>query len=131
ATFGQQVTHRGEADLGVIPYDVNEARNPALDYEDLFALPLVLMTPPDHPLGRKKRVRLEDVLPYPVILPSRGTYMRRLLDRYLDHHGTNNLRVAMDIPLFDTTLKAVSLGAGIALVYIALKTARTLTGLTL
>jgi DNA-binding transcriptional LysR family regulator len=127
----QQVIEKGEADLAVIPYDLHDTRNPALDFEDLFDLPLVLMTPPDHPVGRKKRVRLQDVLPYPVILPSKGTYMRRLLDRVLDQHGINNLRVAMDIPLFDTTLKAVSLGAGVALVYIALKTASSLTGLTL
>src|SRR5205085_8739224 len=105
--------------------------NPALDYEDLFDLPLVLMTPAGHPLGRKKRVRLEDVVPYPVILPSKGTYMRRLLDRVLDHHGIKDLRVVMDIPLFDTILKALTLGAGVALVYIDLKTARSLTGLTL
>ena len=55
-------------------------------------------------------MQLADVAAFPLILPSKETYMRRLLDRVLDRQGIKNLKVVMDIELFDTMHRGVRWG---------------------
>jgi len=47
---------QGEADAGVVPYDRDEPRSPALEYRDLFDRKFTLLTSTSHPLARKKRL---------------------------------------------------------------------------
>jgi DNA-binding transcriptional LysR family regulator len=61
----------GEADLGLTP-ERPAADNPWLTFEPAYELDLILVTPRDHPLARKRRVRPEDLLDYPVVNSPQG-----------------------------------------------------------
>src|SRR5262249_25947010 len=55
---------RGDAQFGVLDYSPEEPRHPSMDYEDLFELQLMLLTASDHPLARKKRLSVTDIVQY-------------------------------------------------------------------
>jgi DNA-binding transcriptional LysR family regulator len=113
------LVERGTADLAIAPYDREQPRSPSLEYEDLFELPLMLLTGTRHPLARKRRVSLSDLVKYPLILPTEDTYTRRVMSRILHRQGfTGPLRVIMETVSFDTIQKYVGLGVGIALAHI-------------
>jgi DNA-binding transcriptional LysR family regulator len=112
------LVERGEADLAIAPYDRELPRNASLEYDDLFELPLVLLTPSRHPLARKKQITLDDVAAYPLIMPAEESYTRRVMKRILHRRNfTGMLRVAMETTSFDTIQKYVAQGVGVALVH--------------
>jgi DNA-binding transcriptional LysR family regulator len=57
----------GQADLGVTPFPEPRPPNPWLVFELGYELDLILLTPPDHPLARRRHLRPRDLLPYPLI----------------------------------------------------------------
>src|SRR5262245_28958127 len=81
-----QRVERGDAQLGVLDYSPEEQRHPFMDYEDLFELELTLLTATNHPLARKKRLSVTDLVEYPLIRPPKGNYSRKALDRLLQRH---------------------------------------------
>ena len=120
----------GAADLAVAPYDREKPRSSDLDYQDLFELPLMLLTPARHPLARKKVLRLPDLVQYPLILPAAQSYTRRVMNRILLRHGFSGpLRVVMETLTFDTLQKYVALGIGIALTHMSGETDHSMDGL--
>jgi DNA-binding transcriptional LysR family regulator len=124
------LVERGEADLAIAPYDREKPRSPALEYEDLFELPFMLLTAADHPLARKRKVQFPDVIQYPLILPSPESYTRRVMDRIWHRHGfTGPLRVVMETLTFDTIQKYVALGVGVGLMHMSDKADRSMEGL--
>jgi DNA-binding transcriptional LysR family regulator len=113
-----QLIEKGAAELAVAPYDPEKPRSPSLEYEDLFELPLMLLMGARHPLARKKRVALTDLVAHPLILPAQETYSRRVIDRILHRQGFNEpLRVVMETLTFDTIQKYVALGVGVAVMH--------------
>jgi DNA-binding transcriptional LysR family regulator len=126
------MVERGEVDLAVFPFHREERRNLVLEYEDLFDLPFLLLAPTRHPLTRKKRISLQDVVPYPVILPTKETYSRRVIDRILQSRGVaERLRVVLETAVHDTIQKYVALGVGVALVHMSLDAELSGSGLHL
>jgi len=124
------LVERGVADLAVAPYDREKPRSPSLDYEDLFELPLMLLTGARHPLARKKKVTLADLAQYPVILPAEETYSRRVMNRIMLRQGfTGPLRVVMETMMFDTIQKYVGLGIGVSLTHMAADVDGSMAGL--
>jgi LysR family transcriptional regulator, cys regulon transcriptional activator len=61
----------GEADLGLTS-ERPTADNPWLAYEPSYDLDLILVTPKDHPLAHRRRVRPQDLLAYPVVNSPNG-----------------------------------------------------------
>jgi DNA-binding transcriptional LysR family regulator len=123
------LVERGSADLAVAPYDREKPRSPALDYEDLFELPFMLLMAARHPLARKKKVTLADLVQYPLILPAAETYSRRVMNRILLRQGfTGSLRVVMETMMFDTIQKYVALGVGVALTHMDTDTDGSMSG---
>src|SRR5205823_12180425 len=51
--------------------------SPELVYRHLFSMPWSLITPPRHPLARKRSIRLADIVPFPLILYERGSTGRQ------------------------------------------------------
>ncbi|PZU27530.1 MAG: LysR family transcriptional regulator [Stenotrophomonas sp.] len=51
-----------------------------LSYAPVYRFEQVLITPPDHPLAKKKNLTLEDLSPWPLILPPRRQITWRLVD---------------------------------------------------
>ena len=58
-----------------------------LSFEFLYTEPLVVAVRPGHRLAGKRRVRLADVLAYPLVVFSRGTIPRHNTESYLQAQG--------------------------------------------
>lgn len=57
----------GTATLGFTPHLENRPQFPNLVFEAWYELEILLITPRDHPLARKRQIRPEDLRPYPLI----------------------------------------------------------------
>jgi LysR family cys regulon transcriptional activator len=57
----------GAASLGFTTYIDNRNQYPHLSFDLWYELQVILLTPHDHPLARQRRVRPEDLKPYPLI----------------------------------------------------------------
>jgi DNA-binding transcriptional LysR family regulator len=75
----------------------------------------VIVCPPDHPLARRRRVGLEAILPYPLLLLDRTTGARALLDAELARLGAAP-SVAMEMSSVEVLKKLVELGLGVSVV---------------
>jgi LysR family hydrogen peroxide-inducible transcriptional activator len=67
----------GELDLAIIALPAHDAD---VEVEPLFDEDLVLVTPPDHPLGALETVTIEQLAAYPLLLGAKGTALRDDLD---------------------------------------------------
>ncbi len=125
------LVERGEADLGVAPYDREEARRPSLEYEHLWDEPLMLLTSTRHPMARKKKITLRELLRYPFIAQPEDTCTHRVLVRVLQRHNISpkDLRIQVVSYTVDMTFKYVALNFGIALVHMNLKAGVPMPGL--
>jgi DNA-binding transcriptional LysR family regulator len=61
------LVENGAATFGFTTHVENRERFPALTLEPWYRLEIVLLTPRDHPLALKRRVRPEDLKPYPLV----------------------------------------------------------------
>lgn len=115
-----KLVEQGGADLGVLFYDRDAPRSPHLDYERLFDLQFALLTPPRHPLARKRRLTPRDLVQYPLIVPPEGSYARRALDQLLQRSDlAGQAHVIMETALLEIIRKYVAAGMGIALLHVA------------
>jgi molybdate transport repressor ModE-like protein len=57
----------GDAALGFTTHGEDRARYRLLSFHPWYHLELILITPRDHPLARQRRVRPEDLKPYPLV----------------------------------------------------------------
>lgn len=65
----------GETDFGIGP---ERDYAPQLEARELMEMPFEAVVPPDHPLGKRRRVGWSDLAPYPLIT-LRGQFTERLL----------------------------------------------------
>ena len=103
----------GLTDVGIILIDPRrqgiEAR-PVLPYE------MVLVTPRDHPLSRRRRISLTDIARYPFISYTTDTETRRLIDQPFQRLKKKT-SVRMALGSTDLIIKYVSLGYGISIIH--------------
>jgi DNA-binding transcriptional LysR family regulator len=109
-------------DVGVValplPPGLRVGGRPAaerLRVEALVRQEEVVICPPDHPLARRRRVGLEAVLPYPLLLLDRTTGARALLDAELARLGAAP-SIAMEMSSVEVLKKLVELGLGVSIV---------------
>ncbi len=74
---------------------------------------MVVLAPPDHPLGSHPAVRLEELVEYPLLYPKTGQ-TRQLLDRRL-RKFTDRIKISMELASVETIKKFVATGMGITL----------------
>lgn len=70
--------------------------------KELLKEPVVLMTRPEHPLAKRKKLKWADLNEYPWVLPPTGSLLRDPLERALEEHGvplTNNYIETLSIHL--------------------------------
>jgi DNA-binding transcriptional LysR family regulator len=109
----------GEVDIGIAPYDKDEPRSPVLDYKDLFDRQFQLLCSRRHPLARKKALVPDDLAGYPMIVPPRGSFSQRMLERVLQRHGlAERVHVMMESRTIGVVCHYAALGLGIALLYV-------------
>jgi DNA-binding transcriptional LysR family regulator len=88
---------------------------PGLDYIHLFSLEWSVVTPPGHPLLRKRAVGLEDLVDLPLILFERGSTGRQhVMDAF--HGASLSPRVEMETTNTEITVRMVEAGLGVSVV---------------
>ncbi len=112
----QDLVRSGDVDVGIgghLPHDHTIAT------EDLFADPICVFAPHGHPLARKRRVTLRDVVGHDVIMPSRLLSVRATLEQGLQEQGLS-IRPAHETSHFSTAVAMVNAGLGVSILpYIA------------
>ena len=86
-----------------------------ISYHPIFTYDPVLITPLDHPLARKKPIKLEDVSPHGLILPPRHLSTWRVVDTVFHQHNLD-YRVTLEAGGWEVVKKYVELGLGISIV---------------
>jgi DNA-binding transcriptional LysR family regulator len=126
----RRLVERGETDIGVLACDPDVPRSPFLEYEHLFDEQFSLLLPTGHPLLRAKHITPHELMKYPLILPPKGGADRRAFDRLLRKHNlTDHVHPALVCGLVDVAKKYVTLGVGIALMYVTAEVTQGTPGL--
>lgn len=126
---GLRFIERGQADLGFLALAGDQRGSAPLEYEHLFDLRLVLITAPDHPLARKKKLTLKDIVAYPLITQRDGSASRVAFDSMLRKHELlDQVRIVMESSHAEVIRTYVAAGLGVSFFY-ATKDAPTLQGL--
>ena len=102
-------------DLGVVEAPVG---NKNLLVERCRTDQLVAISPPTHPLARKKRVKLEDLLEFPFICREEGSGTREVISEYVskvDKTG-DGLNISMELGSPEAVKGAVEASMGISIV---------------
>ncbi|MBS2011857.1 MAG: LysR family transcriptional regulator [Deltaproteobacteria bacterium] len=103
---------RGAAHVGVIagPVPVGE-----LERHRIVEVGQVLVAPKDHPLAKRRTVRLVDLAGERLVLPPEGRPQRAALDAALAAHGVR-VKVGAIATGWDLVMHLVGLGVGLAVV---------------
>jgi DNA-binding transcriptional LysR family regulator len=109
---GMTMLRSDEADFAVgsmmeIPEDIS--------YQPVVSFKPVLITPLDHPLAKKKKVRPTDIGPHGLILPPRHLSTWRMVDVVFHQHNVN-YTVALEAGGWEVIKKYVEIGLGISIV---------------
>jgi DNA-binding transcriptional LysR family regulator len=103
---------RLEFSFGVAaPYE----SSPELEYRHLFSMGWSVITPRNHPLGRQRRVRLAQIVPYPLILYERGSTGRQHVAEAFQRLGLAP-HVEIEATNTDLIVRMVEAGLGVAVV---------------
>ena len=114
ATAGRSVQEirAGRVDAGLLTLPIDES--------DLVTVPvlreeLLVVTPPDHPLARRRQVRARDLAGQPFILFEVGSATRRVIDHFF---ATENIEptIVMDTENVEIIKAMVKTGLGIGIV---------------
>jgi DNA-binding transcriptional LysR family regulator len=126
-----RLVEQGEAALGIAPIPWSEQRRRAvIDYEHLFDMELMLLTPKGHPLAYKKRLRPHDLVQHPIILAPEETHDFQVLDRILRRYNLQDrVRPAMVSRSLSMTRPYVARGLGICLAHAGRSLAQIMTDL--
>jgi DNA-binding transcriptional LysR family regulator len=101
-----------EVDFGLATLPV---KHRDLVSESLFERRDVLICPPDHALGKRRRIGLKQLAEYPFLVLERGSTSRQLLDEVFQRQGLA-LQVEMTLGGIEIIKRYVEIGLGIALV---------------
>ncbi|MCC4621080.1 LysR family transcriptional regulator [Xanthomonas cassavae CFBP 4642] len=86
-----------------------------LSYAPVYRFEQLLITPPDHPLARKASVTLQELSPYPLILPPRRQVTYRLVD-LIFQQARVPYTVALEVGGWEVIKQYVAMGMGISIV---------------
>src|SRR5262249_13601443 len=89
--------------------------HPQITTEVLFTREDVVICPPDSPLAQEAGVSLAQVSPYPLLVLSRGSMSRQLLETAFHQAGVP-MQVAMNLGSIEVMKRFVAIGLGIAIV---------------
>jgi len=105
-----QAVEHGELELAVVTLPLKPAA--PLQTEVIWNDPLKAVVSPDHPLARqRRRTTLDELLAYPAVLPTRGTYTRTLLEQRIAAHH-RQIRCTLSTDYLETLKMMVSIGLG-------------------
>jgi len=89
----------------------------AVTLEPAYDIDYLLIAPPRHPLGQKRRVHPADLAKYPLVVPHQDTYSRHLVDQMLHQHGlTDSARIVVETANSAFTAACVRAGLGVGMI---------------
>ena len=103
-----EAVRTGHADVAVGPKPSDTSHLTALPFREVGQ---VLLVPKDHPLSKKRSLKLKDCRDLPLVVPPAGRPQRQLLDQALPP-----FMVAAEAMGWELTLHFVALGMGLAVV---------------
>lgn len=86
-----------------------------IEYRPIFTYDTVLIAACDHPLAKKKKLELEDISPYGLILPPRHLSTWRVVDLVFQQHNVP-YTVTLEAGGWEVIKKYVGLGLGVSIV---------------
>ena len=102
----------GEADLGITSLTTIP---PGLTYEPFATFKRLLICPKKHELLRRKRLTIEDLAKYPLIIAPRGSNTRSAIDRAFAAENLN-YSLSMELTGHDAVKRYVASGLGLAII---------------
>jgi DNA-binding transcriptional LysR family regulator len=104
---------RGEVSLGLVGA---KADNPHLDFRFLASDHMVLVVPPGHALGKRKKVSQQQLLGHPLVLREVGSGLRHCFETALAAVGRSlaDFRVSLELGSNEAIKEALLRGAGAA-----------------
>ncbi|HEU4760376.1 MAG TPA: LysR family transcriptional regulator [Dehalococcoidia bacterium] len=108
----QAMTARGEIDFGVA---ARAGLPPGLEFQEVLADDLLLITPWDHRLAEQDRAPIDEVARYPVLMPDRHSTAWHVIQETFARAGLG-LEIAMELERWQVIKEFVAMGLGIALV---------------
>ncbi|PVV06448.1 MAG: LysR family transcriptional regulator [gamma proteobacterium symbiont of Ctena orbiculata] len=104
-----QAVEQGELELAVITLPLHPVD--ALQSKTIWHDPLAVIVGLDHPLAKQSTVGLRELIDYPAVLPSRGTYTRTLIEQRIgQHHMQVNCTLSTDY--LETLKMMTTIGLG-------------------
>lgn len=106
---------QGEADLGVISYEIQD---PELELQEFFQDYISVIVPTDHPFVTKSSVRPEELVGEPIIMREETSGTRRVALSELAKHDISleDLSVFMQVGNAEAIVRTVAAGYGISFV---------------
>ena len=109
---GLAMLRANEADFAVGPILQPEDD---INFDPIITYSPMLITPLDHPLAGKRKIRLRDISPYRLILPPSHLSTWQIVDSAFRHHNLV-YNVALEAGGLEVIKKYVELGIGISIV---------------
>ena len=108
------LVQRGDCHLGMVGRTIESDQ---LGFRRLASDRMVIVTPKNHPLARKKTVSIELLKRYPLILREPGSGIRHSFERALRDAGESisDLKIALELGSNEAIKQAVMKGSGVAI----------------
>ena len=104
-----QAVVAGRLEIGIVTLPLQPL--PALDSAEVWPDPLAVVVAPEHPLARRRRIRLKELAAHPAVLPDEATYTHRIIKAELARHGVQP-RVLLATNYLETLKMLVAIGLG-------------------
>jgi len=104
-----QAVLAGKLELGIVTLPTQPLAQ--LEMRPVWDDPLSVVVAPEHPLARRRGVRLQDLAAHPAVLPDEATYTHRIVTRALQQHGLTP-RIRMATNYLETLKMLVAIGLG-------------------
>jgi DNA-binding transcriptional LysR family regulator len=114
------VVEAGEVDVGLVHGRDPDLPllNPRLEFEPVYEVDIALITPPDHPLARRRQVRPRDLRGYPLV-NSVHPMLDLTLEAVLGKAGVLEAQPPLVEATFtSTTCRYVEMGFGVGLIFV-------------
>jgi DNA-binding transcriptional LysR family regulator len=116
----------GQCDLGFALYSPAMPRSPVVHYEPVGQRTFTLIAPPRHPLILKRRLRLADIVKYPLIVFPQDNPLRQHVERVFAREGLlEQMQVTVESDSADTTEQCAHLGMGVGIGLLSPRRRRT------
>ncbi|WP_428607496.1 LysR family transcriptional regulator [Sedimenticola sp.] len=100
---------QGDLELAIVTLPTEPIAN--LTTRPIWHDPLRFVVSAEHPLARRRRVSLVDLIEHQAVLVAKGTYTQRILEQALQPLGLD-LKIGMATNYFETLKMMVSIGLG-------------------